>query len=569
MTLPTIAFFRQIRFIGEYVRPHKKILVVSLVLSVLSTTLGMIQPYFAKILIDNVFMQNQASMLVPLISILIGLLVISFAVRVNNSYLYTKYSAQILFRMREKLFGHIHRIPLPFFLKQKIGDIYSRIATDMAEIQALVTETIPHFIFDGLTFIITVIILFGLNWKMALLGLVCTPAALYLVHRLQPKVRDLSAKMTRSNADIAHFLYESLSNTQLVRAFGAEQQECDKLMHKQDRVLKYLLRYQIIGAYAGTIPIFFMVVNTLVVFGYGGTMVLDGTLSVGSLVAFSIYQGRVFAPLKGLLDGLLAVEKSQIALERVGQILNIEPDQPRISDADMEQIEFKGDISFENVNFSYKADEDVLMDLSFRIPCGQTTALIGPSGAGKTTICHLLLRLFEPNAGRITIDGISLDKLPQDTLRKQIALVSQNLMLFHTTILENIRFADPEAEFTQIEAAAKAACIHEYILSLPEGYNTIIGDGGLRLSGGQRQRVSIARSILMKPKILILDEATAFLDASVESRLKDALQALMEDKTIIIVSHRSSVVQMADKIVAVDKAGIIYEGSAKAYIDDH
>jgi ABC-type multidrug transport system fused ATPase/permease subunit len=562
-----VSFLKQIQYIGKYLGPHRRILIFSFLLSSVSTALGMIQPYFAKILIDKVFIGRQSQILIPLLIALISLLIVSFVIRVSNSYIYTLYSSRILFKMREDLFEHLQRIPLNFFTKRKIGDIFSRIASDMADVQALVTETIPHYLFNFLTCLITAAILFWLNWKMALLSLSFLPAALYIIHRIRPKIMELSRNVAESNADIAHFLFESLSNTSLIRAFGAETPECEKLKEKQSGILKFLLRYQVMGVFSGSVPTMFTVINTLVVFGYGGFLVLENSLSIGSLVAFSVYQGRVFAPLQGLMDGFLVIQKSRVSLARVREILDIEPVRTENGDYVPKDGAVQGGIAFKNVSFAYDENEPVLKNLSFQIPSGKITALVGPSGVGKTTICHLILKLFAPDSGQVMLDRTELNRFRTGWLRKQITLVSQDIFLFHTSILENIRFSDPGASDEAVEAAAKAACIHDFILSLPEGYHTVVGDRGVRLSGGQKQRISIARSILLDPKILILDEATAFLDASVEEQLKETIQFLMKDRTILIVSHRFSTIQHADKIIAVEKGGLVYEGTAEAYLN--
>ena len=562
------SFLKQISYLGKYLRPRKRVLVFSLLLSGISTTLGMIQPYFAKILIDRVFLEHNAHMLRPVLLALVFLLFLGFVIRVSNSYIYTRYSAGILFSMREDLFEHLQRIPLSFFAKNKIGDIYSRIASDMADIQALVTETIPHYLFNFLTCIITTMILFWLNWIMALMSLCFLPGALFVIHKIRPRLLNLANDVAQSNADIAHFLFEALSNTSLIRAFGAEKLESEKLREKQSHVLEILLNYQILGAFSGSVPTMFTIINTLVVFGYGGFLVLEGNMTIGSLVAFSVYQGRVFAPLQGLMDGFLAVQKSKVAITRVREILDIEPACQGSGGEILTDEELLGEIAFEQVSFAYDEGEPVLKNLSFQIPPGKITALVGPSGAGKTTICHLIMRLFDPDSGKIILDGRDLRTLRTDWLKKQIALVSQDIFLFHTSILENIRFSKPGASEEEVVEAAKAACIHDFIESLPDGYQTLVGDRGVRLSGGQKQRISIARSILLDPKILILDEATAFLDTSVEDRLKETIQRMMHDRTILVVSHRFSTIQNADKVIVHSRDGLSYHGTVEGYLNE-
>jgi ABC-type multidrug transport system fused ATPase/permease subunit len=546
---------KRIRYLGKYLRPHRTVLIISLSLSALSTTLGMIQPYFAKLFIDRVFIAREPGLLSLLLAALISLLVVGFIVRIGNSYIYTLYSAKLLFKMREDLFAHIQKIPLAFLSKKKSGDLYSRIGADMADIQELLTDIIPHFLFDFLTCAITAAILLWLNWKMALMSFFFLPVALFVIHRIRPRLMDLSRDIAETNADVAHFLFEALGGAALIRAFGAEDIERERLEEKHSRMLSHLLRFQVLGAFSGVVPAGFMIVNTLVVFGYGGYLVLNDTLSIGGLVAFSIYQGRVFAPLQGMMDGFLSTQKSKVALSRVEEIFDIESEKGRTGDRILEEGSLRGEIVFEGVSFAYESDEIVLADESFTIPAGKVTALVGPSGAGKTTICHLMMGLLHPQAGRITLDGIELKEFEPGWLRRRMSLVSQDTFLFHTTILENIGYSRPGADREEIVEAAKAACIHEFIETLPDGYDTMIGDRGARLSGGQRQRISIARSILLDPKILILDEATAFLDSSVELRLKDTMRSLMESRTILVVSHRASTVEGAENIITLNGEG--------------
>lgn len=558
-------FIKQILDLSKYLKPHKNVLIISFLLSVVSTALGMIQPLFAKILIDRVLLSQQYKLLLTLLAAVIGLLVISFFIRVSNSYIYTRYSAKLLFQMREDLFDHLQKVPLSFFSKHKIGDIYSRIAADMADIQGLVTDTLPGYLFNFLTCILTATVLLWLNWQMAVLSFCFLPVAIYLINLVRPKLLKLAKNLAESNADIAHFLFESLAGTSLIRAFGAEQLESEKLQEKQAGILKILLRYQVLGAFSRSVPTFHTLLNTIVVYGYGGFLVMKGSLSIGSLVAFAIYQGRVFGPLQGLMDGFLTMQKAKVAINRVKEILDVPPAFQADGNVELSKHALKGEIAVENVSFAYEAEEPILTNLSFQIPAGKITAIVGPSGIGKTTICHLIMRLFDPDAGTVTLDGVDLKAFKIEPLRNQIALVSQDTFLFHSTILENIRYSKPRAGEEEIIEAAKAACIHDYIRTLPDRYQTVVGDRGVRLSGGQKQRISIARAILMEPRILILDEATAFLDASVEEKLKKTIRLLMRGKTIIVISHRLSSIKGVDKIIALEKEGIVYEGPSAGY----
>lgn len=344
----------------------------------------------------------------------------------------------------------------------------------MAEVQGVVTDIFPQYLFNCLTFVLTIAVLLWLNWPMALLSL-----------------------------------------------------------------------------------IIFVTINTLIVLGYGGLLVLDGSITVGSLVAFSIYQGRLLGPMQGIMDGYLAIQKSKIALFRVREILDIPKSIIGSGSGTIEARQFAGKIRFDGVCFGYEPATPLFENLSLTIPAGRVTTLVGPSGMGKTTLCHLILRLIDPDAGRITLDGIDLKDLDMDWYRKQIALVSQDTVLFHTSILENIRFARPEAPLDAVVAAARSACIDEFIKTLPDGYDTNVVDRGLRLSGGQKQRISIARAILLDPKILILDEATAFLDTGVEEQLRQTIQQLMKNRVVLVVSRRRSTISGADQVISLDHGGKI------------
>lgn len=554
------AFFTRLKSLLPYLRPHRPVILASLALSLIGVGMGMIQPYFSKILIDRVLLTGDFQKLYPLIGLLIGLLILSFVLRVYNAYIYTRYSARMLFEMRQDLFAHLHRIPLAFFSKARIGDIYSRIASDMADIQGLITDLLPQHLFNGLTLIFTVGILLWLHAPMALMSFCFLPLALLVLVKLRPRIAGLAKHTAEANAGIAHFLYESLSNTALVRACNAAESETERLAGRQQSVLGLILNYQVLGAVSGMVPTVFIIINTLIVFGYGGTLVIRGDLTVGTLVAFSIYQGRLLAPLRGLMDGFLAMEKSAVAMNRVGEILDIPPETLKCGAVTLPPERLAGHIRFDGVSFAYEPDAPLLHNLSFDIPARRATALIGPSGVGKSTLCHMLLRLFDPDAGRILLDGADLKILDTRWLRNKVAIVSQDIVLFHTSIFENIRFSNPDAGREDVEAAARAACIDGFIQEMPKGYDEMVGDRGVRLSGGQKQRIAIARAILMQPNILIMDEATAFLDESVEGRLRETIRELMAGRTMVIVSHRPNILNHVDHVVMIDRGRVVYEG---------
>jgi ATP-binding cassette, subfamily B, bacterial len=541
------------RYTGKYLKPHKKTVALTFGLSTVSIGLGMIQPLFAQLLIDTVLPTKNARLLLILLGVVVGLFLLSFGLKIVNSFLYTRYSAKVLFSMREDLFSHLQRVPFSFFSKARLGDIYSRMGTDIADIQLFLTDTVPSVLFTFLTCLITIIILIWLNWKMALMSFAFFPVGLWGISRLKPRILTLTRSMAEKNADIAHFLIESLEGNSLIRAYGAAPACCRRLNSLHSQMIGFLMRHQVLNATSGSIPLFFTIINTLVVFGYGGFLVMEGSMTIGGLVAFSVYQGRVFGPLQGLIDSFLVLQKSKVALDRVEEIMRVDTGPVAEGTQRISDEKLKGDIRFKDVFFSYTPEEPLFENLSFQIPPTTITALVGPSGAGKSTLCNLAMGLIDPQGGTITLDDIDIKTLDPEWLRKQFALVSQDTFLFHDTIFENIRFSKPEADEDAIITAAKMACIHDFIQTLPDGYNTIVGDRGVRLSGGQRQRVSIARAILRNPKILLLDEATAFLDHSAETQLKDTLRMLMLDKTLLIVSHRDSTISGASNTITLNK----------------
>ena len=562
------SFLKKLLPFAKYLRPHKKVLIISMILSFMSTALGIVQPLFTKVIIDKVLIGHDYQFLFVLLGALVALLLISFLTRVGNNYIYTKYSSRILFKMREDLFDHIHRLPLTYFSKKKIGDIYSRIASDISNIQALITDTIPICLYDIITCIITIAILLWLNWKMALLSFLFLPVGMKILLFIRSGIIKLSEELAESNAEIAHFLVESVGGSTVIRSLGAEKLECNKLREKHSRLLKILLRYQVLGGVSGSIPTLYKVVNTIILFGYGGVLVMKGLLSIGDLVAFSMYQGRIFGYLQGLMGSYLDIQKSKVSISRVNEIIEVKPVNQSGGDIFIPVESIRGEIIFDHVQFDYEEDEGLFADLSFTIPSGKITAIVGPSGVGKSTICFLMMGLIRQNSGVIMLDGIDITRIETECLRNAIAFVPQDVFLFHTTILENLMFSTPDATKSEVVEACKAACIHEFIESLPNKYDTIVGDRGIRLSGGQKQRIGIARAILSNPKILILDEATAFLDASCERRLKDTIRRMMKGRTVIIISHRLSAIQDVEKIISIKEGRVVFEGSPICFFNN-
>ena len=558
------SFKNQLKFISEFIRPYKWYLVVSLFLSIVSTCLGMVYPYFTKIIIDDVLLGKHSDWLLTVLVIIIAFVIFSFLLRVANNYIYTLYSAKLLFDMRESLFSHLHKVPLITFSQRKIGDIHARLSSDMGNIQGFITNTLPECLFNFLTCIFTASILLYLNWKMALMCYAIVPGGFLILYKLRAKLIEVSRDLIERNAEISHFLFESLSGVSTIRAFNAEATEESHLKTHHSKLLKTILREQILGACTGSVPTLFRIINTIVIFGYGGYFAIQGEITIGTLVAFSSYTGRVFGPIRGLMDAYLAVQQSKVSLQRIKSIYDIKP-AFHLSEGSITKSkdELYGSFKMTNVCYGYDTNTNIIDNISLNILPGKINAIVGQTGAGKTTLCHLMMRLFDPDSGIVTLDDIDLKEYKIDWLRQNITIVTQESFLFNTSIRNNINISKPEATEKEIIESAKTAYIHEFIKDLPDGYDTVVGDKGVRLSGGQKQRISIARAILLNPQILIMDEATSSLDVTTEQHLKEMLNQLMKHKTIILVSHRFSTIKKSDHVIMLKEGKKVEEGSPK------
>jgi ABC-type bacteriocin/lantibiotic exporter with double-glycine peptidase domain len=555
------SFKNQLKFVSKFIHPYKKYLVISLFLSIVSTCLGMVYPYFTKIIIDEVLLGGHSEWLLYVLLIIIVFVIFSFLLRVVNNYIYTLYSAKLLFDMRENLFSHIHKIPLIIFSQKKIGDVHARLSADMGNIQGFITNTLPECLFNVLTCIFTASILLYLNWKMALMCYAIVPGGFFILYKLRAKLIKVSRDLIEKNAEISHFLFESLSGVSTIRAFNAEDKEKYNLKTHHGKLLKTILREQVLGACIGSVPTLFRIINTIVIFGYGGYFAIQGKITIGTLVAFSSYTGRVFGPIKGLMDAYLAVQQSKVSLHRIKSIYDIKP-AFYLSEGSVTKSkdELSGSFKMQNVCYGYDTNTNIIDDVSLSILPGKINAIIGQTGAGKTTLCHLMMRLFDPDSGIIKLDDIDIKEYKIRWLRQNISIVTQESFLFNTSIRENINISKPDATENEIVESAKTAYIHDFVKSLPYGYDTVVGDKGVRLSGGQKQRISIARAILLNPQVLIMDEATSSLDVSTEENLKEMLNQIMKNKTIIIVSHRLSTIRRSDHVIMLHEGKKIEEG---------
>lgn len=497
-------------------------------------------------------------MLLAVSLLLLYLLRILF--RFLSNFLTHKAAWYLVGDLRSRLYDKLQSLDLGFFHDKQTGDLMSRVVNDTRDFELLYAHMIPEMITNIVTFLGVLVILLTVNWKLALIT--CCPIPLILASGIvfSKKVRPFFQVSQKSMGELNAQLQDSLSGLHEIQSFGQEKYESQRLHEKNFNQVRAMLRALKVSAVFHPSVEFLSSAGTVLVVFFGGILAHQGQLSVADIVAFVLYLSLFYAPVSSLANLLENLQQSLVGAERVALIL----DTPSAiqNDADAKDIgEVKGQITFENVSFHYSNNIPVLKNISFDCKPGMMVALVGPTGVGKTTTTQLISRFYDPTEGRILIDGKDIKKVTLESLRHNISPVLQDTFLFNGTISENIGYAKPEATQEEIEAAAKAAKIHDDIMSMPEQYATRVGERGLRLSGGQKQRVAIARAILRQSPIIVLDEATASVDVQTEKQIQGAIKNLSGDRTIVAIAHRLSTIREADMILVIHKGEIAERGT--------
>ncbi len=549
----------QYRRAFTYIAPYWRRLVLVIAVSLLATLLGLSQPYISKLLIDEALLKRNLKMLVAVAALMLAVTVVGFALNILSSYRYVKVSADVLFDMRLALYRHLQRLSPRFYARARLGDIVSRINNDIAEVQRVSADAILSLLANVVFLAGSVTIMLWLNARLFLVSVALLPlSVLALQHyqrRLTGQVRDLRER----SAEIGSFLIETLLGMRLVVTSNAESHEVTRFRRRNLRFIDALLAMQLTSYLAGALPGTILTLSTAALFLYGGKLVIDGQMTIGALVAFMAYHLRLLAPAQNLLGLYTNLVTGAVSLGRVFELLDTPVEVAERPDA-KPPVEVRGEISFEGVTLCYDRETTVLDGVSFRVPAGSICAVVGPSGVGKSTIADMIVRLYDPEAGAVKLDGSDLRDVPLADLRRVIALVDQSPYLFHATIRENIAYARPEATIEELVAAARAAAIHDFIVALPEGYDTLVGERGLTLSAGERQRIAIARALLRRPSVLVLDEPTAALDPPTERSVSDTLARLMPGRTTIVITHRPSLIEIADQVVVLEGGKVVESG---------
>jgi ATP-binding cassette subfamily B protein len=543
---PTRVEYRRLKV---FLTPHTWRLAVILAISLIATALGLAQPYISKLLIDSALLRRDFRMLAWTAAMMFAVTVLGFALNILASYQYVRVSAAMLFDMRLTLYRHLQTLSPRFFAKWRLGDLVSRLNTDIGEVQRVSADSLLSVLSNVAFFIGSVAMMLWLNWRLFLVSVAMVPFCLYVFYRYQQKLTAFTRQLRERAADVGSLFVETIIGIRTVVASNAGEYEAGRFRLRNSAFVQTLLRLQMTSFLMGGLPGTILTASTALVFLYGGKMVIDRQygMTIGTLVAYMAYHMRLLSPVQTMMGLSANLAAARVSLDRIFQILDTPAEVVERPGARAMQP-LRAGIALENVTLSHDR-ESILKGASFEIAAGGVCAILGASGAGKSTIADLLVRFLDPDSGRILIDGVDLREFRLDDIRREIVLVDQSPHLFHASIAENIAYARPEASTAEIEAAAGQAGLDELIRRLPEGYATITGERGLALSAGERQRVALARALLRKPSVLILDEPTSALDAETEQVIAQSLRESLAGRTVVIITHRPALAAIADQVV--------------------
>lgn len=618
-----------LRRVLTYAKPYRVQLALTLVTILLSSLISAANPRLFGYLIDHVLPTKDLGQL-NVVALLIILIPVSTAViSVFQRYLNAAMGEGVIYDLRSALFSHLERMSMRFFTNSKTGELMSRLNNDVVGAQSAINGTLLSIVTNVITVVVILTIMLTTEWRLTLLGLLVVPLFMLPARRIGKRLRTIAREQMDVNALMNATMNETLniSGALLVKLFGRTDREVDRFRERAGRVRDLGVKRAVVGSQFWVFLGLIGAMGTALVYWVGGHMVIDGTFTVGNIVAFAAYLGQLYGPLESLTNAPVEFATSMVSFERVFEVLDLPLEITEKVDA-APLTDIRGEVTFDHVTFSYvqndegarlkdverlgrmdnvkavlsgdgksktngkakgsapaSASEKVINgeggseapdsqarlmaidDVTFTLKPGQLAALVGPSGAGKTTMTYLLPRLYDPTAGRILIDGYDLRDVTLESLAESIGVVTQEAYLFHDTIRTNLLYAKPDANDEEIQAAARAANIHAFIMGLPDGYDTIVGERGYRLSGGEKQRIAIARVILKNPRILVLDEATSHLDSQSEALIQAALETVMQGRTSLVIAHRLSTIHAADVILVMDRGRVVEQGTHQQLIE--
>jgi ATP-binding cassette subfamily B protein len=557
----TNPFDTDLRRLLGYIAPYWRRLVLVLALSLIGTALSLLLPYLARALVDKALIGRDTGALVHIVLAFAGITLVSFALNVVSGLRYTRVSADILFDMRLALFRHLQRLSPRFYARMPLGQIASRINSDIGEIQRVAAEVALSWIGSVVFLVGAVVILIVLDPLLFAVSLAVLPLSLIALVRYRRRLEDSVTVVRDRSADIGTFLIEALQGMRLVVSLNAQEREAARFRERNDGFVDALMRMRRLTYLSGGLPGLLLGVGSALVFLVGGWRVIDGTITMGTLVAFVAYQMRLLGPVQGLMGLYASIATARVSLRRVHEILDTPPEITE-SEAALALPDARGDVTLEDVTFTFDRGAPVLDRARLTISAGERVAIVGASGGGKSTIADLLVRQIDPNAGRILFDGHDLRALRLADVRRHVVVVEQDPFIFNTSVAENIRYARPDAPAADVVTAARSAGLGELLDRLPQGIDTPVGERGRALSAGERQRLAIARAFLADPAVLVLDEATGAVDPATEAQVVSGYEAVMRGRTTIIISHRLEPARRADRVVVLERGRIVEDGPA-------
>ncbi len=535
----------------EFVRPRLRQVLILMSTSIFTSLLVLLQPYLTKILIDDGILARNSPVLLGCAILIFCVGVLSTVLAGLIRYLHTRLSGQVLFDLRETVYRHLLTLSPTFHGRHRSGDVLSRMDGDIAEIQRFAVDGLFGAVSGLLGLMGAVALMFWLNWQLSLVVLILIPMEWYYLRFMRPRIQLQTKRMRERSADISSFMVETLPVVKFIQDMSTENQEARRLNHLNHSYLGDLLRLQVVQFTTSAVPQVLTSASRTLVFIVGGYWVIDGSFALGSLIAFSTYLGMAVGPVQTLLGLYVAMQRADVSLVRVQDLTRSVPD---VDPAQGQRVDkrMQGEIVFDEVSFSYPdSNRMILQNASIKISAGAKVGLYGPSGIGKSTLVNLIMRHFDPEAGYILVDNEPLTNLVPSYWRRQVAYVAQDTVIFKGSIIDNIRYARPDASDREIAEVIRLASLSEMITELPQGVNSIVGERGSTLSGGEKQRIAIARALLREPSLLIFDEATSAVDLAIEHAVISEIDRLFSDTTRLIISHRASPMTNADIMLTI------------------
>lgn len=544
----------------KYIKPYWKRGLAAGICTIIAAGGTAYLPFVIKDMVDQVLSEKNTTMLNWIVLSIVVVFVIRGIAYYGQSYLMNYVGQRVIIDIRKAVFEKLQRLSMSFYDKHKTGTIMSYVTNDVSALQSAMVENVVEMITETVILVASIVMMIYLDWKLFLVTFATFPVVLFFIDSFGKRIRKSGSRIQEAAADITSVLQEVASSPRVIKSFVREGYEVDRFDKENMNNFRANMKYaQLSSTLTPTIE-FVAAIGVSIILWYGGNSVINGSITAGSLVAFLTYAVNISNPIKRLSRVIGNIQRALAAAQRVFDVLDLPEDIKNAPDAKL-LPKVKGDVRFNDVSFAYNDNEEVLSHVSFEVKPGEMIAFVGPSGAGKSTVASLLPRFYDATSGSITIDGEDIRKVTLNSLREQVGIVPQETVLFNGSVYDNILYGRLDATREEVEAAAKAANAHDFIMQLPNGYETMLGDRGMNISGGQRQRISIARAILKNPQILILDEATSALDTESERVVQEALDRLMVGRTSFVIAHRLSTIKNADKIMVLEKGQLIEQGT--------